>query len=97
MSFKLPTVEKHYEILELLFNMMPYVFWKDRDGRYQGGNLNQALSFGFSSPADFVGMTIFEIIKDQKARRSEKRIREIDSLNNLILKEIPAVRSRRNK
>jgi PAS domain S-box-containing protein len=53
------------KILNLLFKIMPFVFWKGRDGRYLGGNDNQAHAFGFSSPDDFIGKTIFEIIEDQ--------------------------------
>jgi PAS domain S-box-containing protein len=53
------------KILNLLFKIMPFVFWKGRDGRYLGGNDNQARAFGFASPDDFVGKTIFEIIEDQ--------------------------------
>ena len=27
-------LENHFEIIQELFNIMPYVFWKDRNGRY---------------------------------------------------------------
>ncbi|MDO8954470.1 MAG: PAS domain-containing sensor histidine kinase [Gammaproteobacteria bacterium] len=76
MALKLPKIEKHYEILELLFNAMPYVFWKDKDGKYQGGNQNQATNLGFSSPSEFIGKTIYEILPDQQ---SAKLIDEIDN------------------
>jgi PAS domain S-box-containing protein len=81
MSLKLPSIEKHYEILELLFNTIPYVFWKDKNGKYQGGNLNQARNLGFSSPKEFLGKTIFEILKDQKAAKA------IDELDNKVMDE----------
>ena len=81
MSLKLPSIEKHFEILELLFNTMPYVFWKDRDGKYQGGNENQAKGFGFFSPAEFVGKTVFEILKDQEAAKL------IDAVDNKVMNE----------
>ncbi len=51
-SIKLPTIEKHYEILETLFNSMPYLFWKDTKGYYQGINMNHAKYFRFNSPKD---------------------------------------------
>ncbi len=59
-------IQKHYEILDILFSQLPYLFWKDTDGVYQGANLNQAKNLGFRSPADFIGKTIFEILHDKK-------------------------------
>jgi PAS domain S-box-containing protein len=58
---------------------MPYVFWKDRDGRYQGGNQHQAEAFGFKSPKDFIGKTIFDLLKDQKAASM------IDEIDNQVM------------
>lgn len=69
-------LENHYEILELLFNTMPFVFWKDRTGKYQGVNSNQAKAFGYSSPAEMIGKTIFEILDDQD---SAKLVDETDN------------------
>jgi PAS domain S-box-containing protein len=69
-------LENHYEILELLFNTMPFVFWKDKDGKYQGVNLNQAKVFGYSSAVEMIGKTIFEILEDQD---SAKLVDETDN------------------
>lgn len=73
---------KNYdEILEILFNVMPYVFWKDRAGKYLGGNLNQAKNLGFKSPEEFVGKTIFEILKDKSSASL------IDEVDNKVMNE----------
>jgi hypothetical protein len=86
------------KILNLLFKIMPFVFWKGRDGRYLGGNDNQAHAFGFSSPDDFIGKTIFEIIeqnvlkkhmqmcllKAAKSQDEEEILTKIEELQNII-------------
>lgn len=76
MKIKLSSLEKYFDILELLFNTLPYVFWKDTNGKYLGSNLNQAINMGFSSPADFIGKTIYEILPDYD---SAKLIDETDT------------------
>ena len=55
------------EILEKLFNAIPYVFWKNKQGTYLGINGNQAKSFNLNSMSDFVGKTAFEILEDQES------------------------------
>lgn len=57
-------LENHFEIMEELFNALPHVFWKDRQGRYLGGNSNQAKAFNFNSASEFIGKTAFEILED---------------------------------
>src|SRR5688500_10338951 len=75
MTIELITLEKRFEILEILFNTMPFLFWKDRKGRYQGLNSNQIHNLGLSSSEDFIGKTIYEILADQE---SAKLIDETD-------------------
>ena len=72
-------LNNYYEVLDVLFEAMPFVFWKDRGGIYLGGNNHQAYAFGFNSPADFIGKTIFEIIEDKKAAVA------IDDIDNKIM------------
>ncbi len=62
-------LNNYFEMLDLLFNAMPFVFWKDRAGVYLGGNINQAKEFGFETAGDFVGKTIYEILKGQEAAK----------------------------
>ncbi len=75
MDLKLPK-QNSTRIFQMLINVMPYIFWKDINGIYQGGNWNQAVNFGFSSPTDFIGKTIFEILEDQEAAQ---QINEVDN------------------
>jgi PAS domain S-box-containing protein len=63
-------LDKYFNIFEFLFDALPYVFWKGKDGRYRGANQNEADNFGFSSPADFIGKTIFEILEDQASAQA---------------------------
>lgn len=68
--------DKAVEIdFDILFNALPYVFYKDKSGVYLGGNVNQAKTFGFESPSEFIGKTIYQILSDQK---SAKKIDGID-------------------
>lgn len=60
-------LENHLEIMKLLFDSMPFVFWKDKHGVYKGCNQNQAKSFGYSSPSEIVGKTIFEILDSRES------------------------------
>ena len=81
MSINCSKMEKYGEILEALFNTMPYVFWKDKTGKYLGGNLNQARNLGFKAPEEFVGKTIFEILDDKKSAQL------IDEIDNKVMNE----------
>ena len=63
-------LDKYFNVLELMFHELPYVFWKDKEGRYRGGNQNQADNLGFASPANFIGKTIFQILKDQASAKA---------------------------
>lgn len=81
MNIKQPNIEHYYKILDILFNAMPYIFWKDRSGKYQGANSNQARNLGFSSPEDFIGKTIYQILEDHKAAQS------IDKFDNKIMRD----------
>jgi hypothetical protein len=71
----------HSEVVDALFNTVPFVFWKDRLGKYLGCNLNQANAFNFDSVTDLVGKTIYEILEDQEYART------IDEIDNRIMCE----------
>lgn len=62
-------LKNYFEVLEVLFDALPFVFWKDRRGTYLGGNLNQAKAFGFNSQSEFIGKTIFDLFGDQEAAK----------------------------
>lgn len=74
-------MKMYEEVFEILFNTLPYVFWKDLNGKYLGGNLNQARNLGFNSPDEFIGKTIFEILNDKKAAQL------IDETDNKVMRE----------
>lgn len=80
MNLKLPQ-QNSTRIFQMLINVMPYIFWKDINGVYQGGNWNQAVNFGFSSPTEFIGKNIFQILEDQVAAQ------EIEDIDNQVMKE----------
>ncbi|MBP9742123.1 MAG: PAS domain-containing protein [Burkholderiales bacterium] len=82
-------LENHFEIMEELFNVMPFVFWKDLQGKYLGCNLNQARAFNFKSISEFIGRTIFEILDDPEAAKLvDKTDNEImSSGKSLIIEE----------
>jgi signal transduction histidine kinase len=68
-------------IMEYLFNNMPFIFWKDINGHYLGANDNQAFNMGFASPNEFIGKTIYEILPDKNSAKF------IDEFDNQIMKE----------
>jgi len=74
-------LNKRAEIYDLLFESLPFLFWKDIKGRYCGSNLNQAKAFGLDSPDDLIGKTIFELLEDQDSAKL------IDDNDNKIMKE----------
>ena len=74
-------MRKYNEILKILFNSLPYVFWKDTAGKYLGGNLNQARNLGFNQPDEFIGKTIFEILDDKNSAQL------IDDIDNKVMNE----------
>ncbi len=48
--------------LETIISLLPgHVYWKDRDFKYLGCNLQQALSLGLSSPEEIIGKTDYDI------------------------------------
>ncbi len=81
MNLQQSDLEKYFSVLELLFDTLPYVFWKDREGRYQGANQNQATNLGFASPAEFMGKTIFEILKDPNSAQA------IEAIDQKVMQE----------
>ncbi|MFN8770130.1 MAG: PAS domain-containing sensor histidine kinase [Neisseriaceae bacterium] len=74
-------LDDHFEVLEVLFNSIPFVFWKDINGIYRGGNSQQAQFFGFSSVKDFSGKTIYEILNDFESAQL------IEANDNKIMRE----------
>lgn len=69
-------LENHFEIMKMLPNIMPYVFWKDRQGKYLGCNLIEAKEFNINSISEFVGKTAYEILEDTESARL---IEEVDN------------------
>lgn len=58
----------------LLIDHMPnQIFWKDRDGVYQGCNQAFAEVVGLSRPRDVIGMTDFDFSRDNKYAESYRR------------------------
>jgi PAS domain S-box-containing protein len=69
----------HYEVMTELFNAMPHVFWKDKQGVYQGCNLNEAKTFGCTID-EFVGKTIFDLCDENTAKH-------VNDTDNKIMQE----------
>lgn len=70
MNFKLK--QKYYE--EIIANLPGHVYWKDRDGRFMGCNIQQAIDAGYKHPADLIGKTDYEM----PWRLQADYLREID-------------------
>ena len=77
---KVSDLTNQAEVMQLLFDVMPHIFWKDRrTGRYLGANLNEAKTFGLNSVEEFVGKTIYEIVDN------EEQARLIDEADNKVM------------
>jgi signal transduction histidine kinase/DNA-binding response OmpR family regulator len=61
--------EASRKVIDLLFDNIPFVFWKNIDGVYQGANLNEAITMGFKSPNEMIGKTTFEVTSDKEAAK----------------------------
>jgi len=71
-----------------LLDAIPFVFYKDRNGVYRGGNLNQAKLFGLDDPAEFIGKTIFEILPNQGAAKLiDQKDRQIMQGGEIVITE----------
>lgn len=70
-----------YNVVNYLFDKLPYLYWKDVEGIYRGANHNQIRLLGLAQMSDFVGRNIFEILSD---RESAQRIHDGD---NMIMSE----------
>lgn len=66
-------------IHDVLANIPVFAFWKDSQGRYQGGNIKYARLVGMDDWEDLVGKT------DQELRWSETRTQEIQRSDRQVL------------
>lgn len=86
--------EKHAsemrKYLENIIDCMPgNVYWKDKQGRYLGGNINTVKYFNLSSKKDLVGKTDYELIEKNIADSIRKvDLQVIKNNKPLLLEEI---------
>jgi len=73
--------ESNHKIYEILFNILPYVFYKNISGVYVTVNTNQAKAFGFQQPSELIGKTIFEILEDKETAKL------IDQVDNEVMQK----------
>lgn len=67
---------EQYRLLENILNHIPVrIFWKDREGRYQGGNSLLVDDAGVNSIEDMIGKTDFEL---PWAAEDAQKYRDID-------------------
>ncbi len=59
--------EAHRSLQIILDSIPMSVFWKDRDSRYMGCNLNFAKDAGKNSPEEVIGLTDFDMIWNDQA------------------------------
>lgn len=82
---KFKKLKNYFGIMEELFNVTLYMFWKDLDGRYRGCNLNQAKAFSIDS--NFIGKTAVEILSDpEEARMIEETDNAVMNSGKMIMK-----------
>ncbi len=80
--------EEQFNIIDILLETIPFVFCKDINGVYQGGNFNQAKTFGFFNPSEFIGKTIYDILDDaESAKLIDETDREIMQKDNCTMVE----------
>jgi len=74
-------LDKISSVAELVFHALPFVYWKDRSGRYRGGNQNEVKNLGLSLLSDFIGKTVYEILEDKSCADS------IDAVDRKVMQE----------
>jgi|GEM_PF-1457305 len=67
--YMVQAIEDPQTILESLLDIMPFVYWRDRERRCRGTNQNQAINFGVRSPSEYIGKTIFDVVGDTVAAK----------------------------
>lgn len=69
-------------LLQLVINSIPGVlWWKDRDSKYLGCNLENAVRAGFSDPKDVIGLTDYQVAWKDQAAELQKDDREVIETN----------------
>jgi two-component system aerobic respiration control sensor histidine kinase ArcB len=87
---KVSDLTNQSEIMQLLFDVMPHIFWKERrTGRYLGANLNEAKTFGLNSTEEFIGKTIYEIVDNEEQAKliEETDNKVMDSKKMIVIEE----------
>ncbi len=70
--------ESRQKLLLILDNIPQLVFWKDREGVYQGCNTNFAIAAGVGTPPEIVGKTDFDLPwKEAEAEKYRDDDREV--------------------
>ncbi|MBI2810940.1 MAG: PAS domain-containing protein [Candidatus Melainabacteria bacterium] len=86
-------------LLQLVINSIPgAMWWKDRDSRYLGCNLENAVRAGFSSPKDLIGLTDYDVAwKDQAAelQRDDRAVVESNVPKYHIVEQIQLANGQR--
>lgn len=69
-------------LLQLVINSIPgAMWWKDRDSRYLGSNMENAIRAGFSDPKSMVGLTDYDVAWKDQAAELQKDDREVVETN----------------
>ncbi len=69
-------------LLKLVINSIPgAMWWKDRESRYLGSNLENAVRAGFSDPKDMIGLTDYEVAWREQASELQKDDRQVVESN----------------
>ncbi len=69
----------------LLENLPEYIYWKDRDCRYQGCNWNVAKAVGSTHPSEIIGQDDRKL--GEKLNWSEDRINQILCIDRRVIRE----------
>ncbi|MBS1952760.1 MAG: PAS domain-containing protein [Cyanobacteria bacterium SZAS-4] len=69
-------------LLQLVINSIPgALWWKDRESRYLGCNMENAVRAGFSDPKYMIGLTDYEVAWKEQAAELQRDDREVVQSN----------------
>jgi two-component system, OmpR family, aerobic respiration control sensor histidine kinase ArcB len=79
--------EPDYLINKLIENIPGHIYWKNKQGKYLGCNVEQAKSVGYTSPMEVIGKTDYEMKPKEEADALTRLDKKVMSMNHSIVTE----------
>lgn len=81
-------IQERTSLRNIILEMPGNVFWKDKEGVYQGCNKNVANFVGLQSPEEIVGKRLRDMLSDEIATAIEKEEKDFEALEGKYVEQI---------